>query len=226
MKLQSIKKIFWEAFGYLYHYKNELVKALLAPFIILFFVGWIEPEKISPLLSMLIALAALVAYLFLIVTTHRVILLGPNSVPRWGIYKITKREVRFALYSFVIIIVAMLPSVILVFIPVVGGIAFILGFSYLISRFSLVLPSIAIDQDLSFSDSWKVTKNYQLLMFVVVGIFPILLNILISLISFIPYTSLAVTVLSLLITVWTVAALSVAFQIIVEAEYKENESPK
>ncbi len=220
-QIDLIKKTIPGALGYLYHYKYELVRALFAPIVILLLIGWITPENPTPVFGVLITIVFLVAYLFVVITTHRIILLGPNSVPKWGLFKITKREIWFVIYMFGITI-ATLPSIILAFIPVIGVIAFGLVSTYLISRFSLILPSIAIDQGLSFSGSWNVTKSNQLLMFVVVGVFPMLLNALIGLISYIPYTDVIVSVLFLLNIVWTIAALSMAFQIIVEAEYKEE----
>ncbi len=50
---------------------------------------------------------------------------------------------------------------------------------YIFSRFSLVLPSSAISEKLTLSDSWRLTKNYKLYIFCVTFI-PVLITLLLS----------------------------------------------
>jgi len=52
---------------------------------------------------------------------------------------------------------------------------------YILGRFSLVFPAIAIDQKCTLKQSWMHTKNNGLKMFVIVGVMPWILGYLISL---------------------------------------------
>ena len=143
------------------------------------------------------------------------VLLGPNSVPNWGIYIPTKRELHFFLTTFILSIM-MIPFSFLNLIPNGGSILSTILSSYLISRFSLVFPSIAVDSPWSFSESWSQTKDHQILMFTVILIFPFIVSMPEILLSELPYTSMMVTFISLITLVITIAALSVAFKVINE----------
>jgi hypothetical protein len=91
---------------------------------------------------------------------------------------------------------------------------------WLFGRLSLVFPGIAIDQGVSYKISWNLTKNYQLLMFFVVIVFPAMLLIPSVLIRIIPYTLLLSSILSTLATVFTIAALSVSYKMIYKEVYE------
>ncbi|MCU7811021.1 MAG: hypothetical protein KZQ77_07260 [Candidatus Thiodiazotropha sp. (ex Notomyrtea botanica)] len=52
---------------------------------------------------------------------------------------------------------------------------------YIMSRLSLVFPSIAIDEPLTMRQSWKCTKNNGFRIFLVVGFFPTVLSVFVGL---------------------------------------------
>src|SRR5690606_34925168 len=83
------------------------------------------------------------------ITTHRVLLLGPNSVPTWGITSWTKRETFFVLHvlGLYLIVKAM---TFLAYISSVGGIIALVLMFWIIGRFCLVFPGIAVDKGVSF----------------------------------------------------------------------------
>ena len=98
------------------------------------------------------------------ITIHRVILLGTDSVPIWGIRPSSPwsyRESHFLLYL-------LLFSAIDYFIAWVffTGLVFI-AFGllviklYFLVRMSLIFPSIAADKPISLLKSWQLTANYQ-----------------------------------------------------------------
>ena len=212
----QIKRTLVGAIGYVYHYKVQFFKILIFPFLFFTIYYLIATVVDSAAFTWGIIFAAWIIYTQIAVVTHRMILLGPNSVPNWGIYVPTRREFHFFITSFILGLI-MIPVAFLNIIPNGGSILFTIVSSYLISRFSLVFPSIAVDNPWSFSDSWSVTKDHQILMLAVILIFPIVISIPEILLSKLPHTSLLVTFVSLITLVITIAALSVAFKVINES---------
>jgi hypothetical protein len=94
--------------------------------------------------------------------------------------------------------------------------------SWMMSRWSLVFPGIAIDKEISFELSWELTKDHQLLMFLVVIVFPVLLNIPTFFLEKLPKTIVLTIFLSTLSIVFTVAALSVSYQLIDKENYTNS----
>jgi len=205
------------AFFYVYHNRIDLLKALLIPFIANLIIGFVNEFDIDKFTYyFLIVLSFLIQTIFAI-TTHRIILLGKGSVPKWGLRSWSKRETFFFIHVLILmggIYLLLLVPIIIDFIPIVIlPIIFIFIF-WIWGRLSLVFPGIAIDKGVSFKMSWVLTKKYQLLMFLVVIAFPILLAIPSVLLSFVPYTAVLTNILSTFVIVFEVAALSVAYQII------------
>ena len=211
----DIKRTIWGAFGYVYEFRKPFSKALLLPIIILSVLGVIPVQEHGFALMVLLTILPLFIYTVLAITTHRIILLGPDSVSEWGVYVPRKREFHFILYS-VGLGLLMAPFGFLALIPTIGWVMAIVAIIYMMARLSLVFPAIATDQGWSFSDSWKATKNHQVLMIIVVAIFPFVISIPEKLLSYVPYAGLLVNLLSAFTMVFVVAALSVAFQVITE----------
>ena len=149
------------------------------------------------------------------VTTHRMVILGPESVHKWGINTIGWREIKFLLSQYVIFIF-LIPLAILFYIPIAGPLAAIIIGAYMFGRMSLVFPSIAIGKKFDFKDSWDATKAHQLMMFLAVAVFPFLLGIINTMLIQIPGIIYLLQILSVITSIWVVAALSFAYQIVME----------
>ncbi len=186
------------------------------PFVLLLLLGYLAGPEMGGGLMVLLSLLYLVVYAVIAVITHRVILLGPESVAEWGLSLPQKREFDFILYSIGLGLCMIPVGLFAMIIPVVGVVVSVLVMLYLIARLSLVFPAIATDQDWSFSDSWKATKKHQPLMIVVIVVVPLVVAIPEQLLSLIPYLGFLAVLLSVFTMVYIVAALSVAFQIITE----------
>jgi hypothetical protein len=124
------------------------------------------------------------------VTCHRIVLLGPETAPRFGIRPPTAREVHFILYSatlFLLSKVAILSKVGVIFwadkltrgpvallmIDIIFGYAiFLLGY-YVVARVSLLLPSIAIDQQRTVHEVWDLSKSNGWRLVVITGLLPL-----------------------------------------------------
>ena len=115
----------------------------------------------------------IVFYTLIAVTTHRIILLGPEAVSIWGIYKWGRRETSFALYVLLLALIMIPLEFLGAFSEAASVIATIVAL-WIAGRFALVFPGIAIDEHYTFELSRIRTRKFNLLMFTIVGIIPIL----------------------------------------------------
>lgn len=192
-----------------------LAKALLIPFLLSVatdFLGYLVSGVAS---SVLTNTLSYVVFTVMSVTTHRVVLLGAESVPEWGIIWPKAREWWFFLY-FIMFSLLMMLCAVLVVIPVVGWILMLLLAGWLVARFSLVFPGIATDKNVTFTLSWQLTKDYQILMLLVVVLVPVLLALPFWLISFVPYAYYFSLLLYPVAWVFQVVILSIAYQLITD----------
>jgi len=205
------------AFFYVYHGRADLSKALLLPFIAFLIIGFIYEFEINKFLYYFLFFLSFLIQTIFAITTHRIILLGKESVPEWGLRSWSKRETFFFIHVLILtggMYILLLAPIFSGFIPIVVMPISFIFIIWLWARLSLVFPGIAIDKGVTFKLSWALTKKYQLLMFLVVIAFPVLLAIPSVLLSFIPYTSVLTNIMSTFVIVFEVAALSVAYQII------------
>ncbi|WP_345971400.1 hypothetical protein WCX72_05990 [Sulfurimonas sp. HSL1-6] len=196
------------------------------------------------LLLFITALANWIIYIMVAISTHRILILGEDSIPKWGLYKFTKREWSFMFNGFLLGLLMMFVAFsVLSLSASFDSIGFILSIaiigvvlSIIVSRVSLVFPSISVDKAMTFSDAWTFTKQYKLFVFVSVVLFPLLFSFVfgfvyglaIKLISSIIHYELffLFSVLNIVIAVITVSALSATYKIIIEEhpEYLEPDN--
>ncbi len=207
------------AIGYLNELKQPLAKALVIPFLIYTVLNAAAHIDLNILAFLFATLFSLMVQTVIAVTTHRMILLGPGAVPEWGISRWSMRETFFTLHAVGLVLVVS-PLGLLGIVPVVGWLLALIVACWLIGRLSLVFPGIAIDQGVTFGLSWKLTRNRQMLMFLVVVIFPAMLFLPIFLLELLPYTLILTSFLATLATIMTIAALSVAYKIIYKETYE------
>lgn len=169
--------------------------------------------------------------------THRLVILGPDAVPRFGLTTISKREVLFIGYSFVValpLVLLFLPAVVLA--GTVGGsvlalFALMVG-AYVLARLSLVLPGIAVDRLVTLADSWQMTKPHQGGMFFVVVVVPGLLTAILVLPQVLsgtletgPVMLVVGSLVSTLIAVFTITILSIAYRQIIALAAAQGTTP-
>jgi hypothetical protein len=211
----QIKRTLIGAIGYVYHYRYNFIRAIILPFIFLSIISFIEPEEYSFRHSFLVTVIEFIIYTQIAINTHRTILIGAEAARKWGLYIPSGRDLKFILYEIALLLM-LIPLGFLSLIPNFGFALTLISYIYILGRLSLVFPAIATDKSYSFSNSWYATSDYQILMIVVVGIFPTILSIPeLFLIEF-PYIYLAVNFISLIALIFTIAALSVAFKVINE----------
>ena len=150
------------------------------------------------------------------ITTHRIILLGHNSVSEWELKSWSNRETTFFMHYSLLIAISYAGAYAL---PIIGLDGFgmllvIVAWLWVWSRLSLVFPAIAVEKPLSFRGSWQLTKNYQLLMSFIVLVLPLFLAIPIVILNLLPFSFMTAPIFSALILVIAITALSIAYHAI------------
>jgi len=194
--------------------KQALFKALAVP-ILLYFVALLVYELYGTSLSVNIItdVVTFLVFIYTSVTTHRIILLARERSGKFSLFSFGTREWQFFLAFFEAVFYC-LPAVIFIFIPVVGEyVATVVG-AYIVSRISLIFPSIAIDAPMRARASWEATSNYQLLMFTVVFVFSVFISAIEIGLSRTLVPELLIGLFSIITVIFLVGTLSEAYRTI------------
>lgn len=220
-----------EAFKVVFDNQRRFIEALVIPFSMLVGLDLLDLLEVPEVLGWVLGILGLLIYANFAIVTHRLVILGNDSVPRFGLTRVSNRELLFVAYS---IGVTVVPGVL--FLPVLmmdeGAIETVytliaaMAYVYIVARISLVLPGTAIDKWLTIPMSWSLTSPYQRSMVVVVILFPIVLSMLVGLpimlIGFLlPQAALGVlnSIVGTVLLVFTIAILSLAYREIVDSKY-------
>ncbi len=159
---------------------------LVPPFIFSVLID--ELANLERFNSWFIAILSLAASTILAVTTHRLILLGSNHVPKYGFRGWGRRETLFFAYMAIVQIaifaVTMIPLILVILVSASLDlssdilfwfflVATIVAALYVSSRFCLVLPATAIDHPLFMSGAWSQSRNHQGTVFLIFGVIPL-----------------------------------------------------
>ncbi|MEE2001863.1 hypothetical protein QWY20_10410 [Alkalimonas sp. MEB108] len=196
------------------HNKNQLIRALAIPMLLLILIEYFWELGYGTVFDIALHIGWFLMYSIIAILTHRSMLLGQGTasmmaLPSWG-----KRETAYLLrligYALIIACAA-----ILMLIPMLGGLLFVVALLILLGRFALVFPAIAVDYPISFRDSWHITSGHTLLMVLIVAILPVGLALPMLVIEYLPYGFLLLPIVSVAMTVLTIAALSETFRYLV-----------
>ena len=102
----------------------------------------------------------------------------------------------------------------MVYVPYVGVYIATVMAAYIVSRMSLIFPSIAIDAPMNARASWQATSKYQLVMFTVVFVFASVFTLVEYGIFRIFKSSVLVDLFSVITIIFLVGALSEAYKTI------------
>lgn len=194
--------------------KAELTKALALPLAIYLALILLIQSSIDSL-GVMIAVVILNTMLSVIisVTIHRAIIIEERNTSFAVLTSFGTRE-RGYLLALIVSGVCCLPSFVFLLIPDIGGYMTTVATAYIFSRISLMFPSVAIDASMSAKDSWRVTKNNQVMMLAVVSVFPAFFSVLEWGMSKLSVPSVLLDVLSVGTIVFVVSALSEAYRTI------------
>ncbi len=218
------RDIILESMARTWLYRYTLVRALAVPFGLYLLFVVVDEINEAGVGDFLLCLGMLAAHTMFAVSTHRVVLLGPGSVPEltWPVWSM--RELRFAGYILLITLTFVLPLMLGVSIAMLGDtpILFVivvpiaLLWCWVFVRFALVFPGTALEHQITLRRSWEATQPYQFTLLAVLIAYPFIFSILEWAFSHIPLLGYATFILATCTNVLTIAALSVAYRQISE----------
>ncbi|MEM7078073.1 MAG: hypothetical protein AAF513_05525 [Pseudomonadota bacterium] len=211
MSSPTIARVLAGALALVLQHRKRLSQALLPPFALSMLVVALPTG--SGFMGALAMFMTLLIHTMYAVATHRIVLLGGDAVPTWGVTSWSNRESRFTL------------AFVGLFLGVVACVAFLVGLLgqyavvgalpmvFVFSSWSLIFPAIAVDEPTTLGGAWELADGFRLLMVMTVSIFPILLVVpsLLLLASEIEILHILAPLLEVISTVLTVTALSVAY---------------
>ncbi|MFH0784581.1 MAG: hypothetical protein V2B20_21860 [Pseudomonadota bacterium] len=225
--MKSIFHIYATAFKALINNQKYLFKSVIIPFCIIVFLELLSSENDNYLKGFISGLIDLLAYCYMVINTHRIIIIGSGSVSNFGIYKPTSREISF-LAHFIGMSLLFTPFILTFLIPQLSMEiilpCLIVMIIYVSSRLSLVFPAIAIDAGWSYSDSWLATKDYKLLIFCTIGLIPVFITGILMGLNYFLDVEIISAILSTAATMIFVAIVSATYQFIEKREIPSQPS--
>lgn len=204
-------------------HRRAVLGAILLPAVLLVAVDTLGPWGTASAPGKLFyVVLSVVAYVWLAIAIHRIVLLGDTFRLRWG-----WRETRFTgwLWLFSLLIGLVIWFVIAAFesigmpssglIATAFQIAVAVAVLYFASQYFLIFPAVAVDRKYKLAHSSVDTEDYRLTTFAVVAVFPVLLSLIelpASMISNVMLYSLVRSVLSVISITIGIAMLSVLFR--------------
>ena len=162
------------AIALVYDQKKHLVKVLALPFLLFLLIDASEYEVENAALIWLFTILELFVYVVFAIVIHRTILLGRDSVGAWGFLGWTKRETYFLLNIIGMFIISSVILGVASNMQFPGTMIGLIGVVYVWGRVSLVFPGVAIDHEMTMISSWRLTRNHQVLICLIVGLVPVL----------------------------------------------------
>ncbi len=184
-----VKRIITHAFLIPWVMRKVLLRSILFPILLLVIVDIAAWALDSPdgIVIFLLGLASFIFYAFLAVTCHRIVLMGENSVPPFGIRKWEMRETRFlgwviGIYFTAFFALVCMGVISTILLSVLGNVGLSLVqlmylvitvlVLYMMSRLIMVFPATAIDERPSIRWSWELTNNNGWRLFLIAAVLP------------------------------------------------------
>jgi len=183
-----------EAVWRVWHLRSRMVPAIGLPVLCvsaISIVGWQLGYESNSIESWIFLAIYSVSMAFAAVGCHRIILIGKQAVPKYGVNGLSAREWHFVGYSALLVVIMLLAFPLLgaiVYLPIglvsepdkvfdsaLGQGAFYILWilvAYFVARLSLVLPACAVDKPLSVPNSWTLTRKNGWRLTLIVAIIP------------------------------------------------------
>jgi len=186
MNRLPIKRVITEAASNCWGLRRVLAQVMALP-VLVYFALCIIRVQLYPKDSLIAVMLSCVAMMLAAVACHRVLLLGPISVPRFGLTRLSKREFNFMAAAILIwatttvvhgVFNRLADEVGLRFEPWEPWqlVAWLPGF-YLMARLSLILPAIAIDAPIRIRDLWRLSDGNGIALSILVASIPWLIRL-------------------------------------------------
>lgn len=217
-QLVAVKEIVENSLAAIIRERSALARVLVIPVALKLAISAALAMKPTITASIILIIPWIMVHTVFAIAIHRVILLGPESISRGGIYVWTERETRFAVRLAALIILV----VIIFFSPLALGFLALPFLFFVLAlaapRLALVFPAIATGKTLEFNTAWDLSKDYWLTLFLI-GIFiPILILLPNSILQELPYGSSIANVYGIFSSIFFVVCYSLAFRHVTAAK--------
>ena len=146
-------------------------------------------------------------------------LIGATAVGSWFSFDWSRRESLFLLRVLACAFLTGIPAAFALSIPNVGIPIAILLAIILITRLSLIFPATAMNHQTSISQAWQMSRRHQIPLFGIVVLFPLIFVLLPAwLLSQLPYATILSSLLSMVGTIFTLAAVSLAYREVIRID--------
>ena len=215
------RKVIAGAIMYVISQRNLFLKTLLVPGCVLIGIAVLTDTlatQQSPLLLVLFTANLLVQTIFAVIS-HRLTLIGSTAVGSWFSFDWSRRESLFLLRVLACAFLTGIPAAFALSIPNVGIPIAILLAIILITRLSLIFPATAMNHQTSISQAWQMSRRHQIPLFGIVVLFPLIFVLLPAwLLSQLPYATILSSLLSMVGTIFTLAAVSLAYREVIRID--------
>lgn len=155
--------IFSDALNALSTSWRVVITACLLPFVLSALIELL-PLPDGVFILGVVAIVQIALYTCIAVAVHRIVLIGPDSIPPYGVMmSMSRRELRFAgaLLLFACLIVALM---LLMKLPIVFSFVVLGAVLYGIPVFSIVFPAVAVDSELTLRELVGVGRHHYWLL--------------------------------------------------------------
>ena len=193
-------KLIIAAFIIPWEMKHRMVKALMIPAVIsstISTIGHFIGNDLGALKSIPFGLVQLALYALFAVNCHRLVLIGENAVPEYGLLGWSLRETRFFGWSIGLYVLYILAMVLPLLLVVIINMFFttpgannwleyaqylaLIPATYMMARLSLIFPATAVDERHDIAWALKLSEGNGWKLTIVVGLLPWILTYLKSL---------------------------------------------
>ena len=189
----------------------DLLRALAWPSALFIALNILVTTEAPVWLMVIANLVSLLLQTIFAVTTHRIIVLGADAVPRWGINSWSTRETRFTLYALGLLLAVIIVTSFAVAIGPFGPLLLLPVLLVLGSSLVLVFPAAALDEPISLAQAWQLAQGNFLPLITVVWLVPTVCALPMVAVLLLGGAMFLLAPLQILVTVITVSALSIAY---------------
>jgi len=223
--------------------RKRMTRALIIPVTVSSIIGAFlhyAGEDLGVTGSIPFGLIQLALYSIFAITCHRLVLIGSNAVSDYGILSWSRRETRFFLWSIGLSVLYALGMMLPMMLFLIAGsliidsdpnnwvkyssYLFLIPATYIFSRLSLIFPATAIDEHSHPGWAWELSRNNGWRLTFIVGILPLVLAHLESLLlrenATLPEVIL-LTVFGFILLAVEIAALSLSYNTPVTSQHPE-----
>lgn len=155
---------------------GKLTRALILPGILLVITQGIEKQLLDDDMRFVMQFPHLMVYTWIALITHRITLLGVDSVPEWGISGWSPREMRYFVTMLAVLIVSFMIFVPGALLQPVGPVIAMLIIVLVAGRLSLMFPAIALDKPANFHSAWMASRGHTRLLVIIAVILPLMVS--------------------------------------------------